>query len=116
MLLSTEGVPEERYGEEIHVAVRSDRTLADDGKRLSGDGRYTNVAKRFQRRGPERRYMSRLRPSGPWRIARKSYIYIRKLNFLGSLFWRGFGEILERFWREILETKSSKHNVFYDGF
>ena len=27
------------------------------------------------------------------------YIYIRKLNFLGSLFWRGFGEVLERFWR-----------------
>ena len=24
------------------------------------------------------------------------YIYIRKLNFLGSLFWRGFGEVLER--------------------
>ena len=25
------------------------------------------------------------------------YIYIRKLNFLGSLFWTNFGGILERF-------------------
>ena len=31
-------------------------------------------------------------------VAPKSYIYIyiRKLNFLESLFWRGFGEVLER--------------------
>ena len=54
----------------------------------------------------------------PESLARKSYIYIyiRKLNFLGSLFWRGFGEILERFWREILETKSSQIIVFSNAF
>ena len=69
-------IPEERFGEEIHVGVATDQRLADDGKRLSGDGRYANVAKRFQRRGPGRRYMSLFRPAEPWRIAPKSYIYI----------------------------------------
>ena len=33
ILLSTEGIPEERSGEEIHVGIPSGRTLADDGKR-----------------------------------------------------------------------------------
>ena len=36
------------------------------------------------------------------------YIYIRKLNFLGSLFWRGFGEVLER---DLGDQKLQKHCV-----
>ena len=68
------------------------------------------VAKRFQRRGPGRRYTSRFALILGWRIAPKSYIYIyiRKLNFLGSLFWRGFGEVLER---DFGEQKLQKHCV-----
>lgn len=42
-------------------------------------------------------------------------IYTHKLNFLGSLFWIGFGEVLERSWREILESKCCKNTVFYNG-
>ena len=56
---------------------------------------------------------------GGWRIAPKCYIYIyiyiQKLNFSDSLFWIGFGEVLERFWREILDSKSCKNIVFYNG-
>ena len=39
------------------------------------------LSEAFQRRGPERRYMSRSRPAGPWRIASKSYIYNRASRF-----------------------------------
>ena len=78
ILLTTEGIPEEEFEEEIHVAITLCNRLADCSQML--------------------------------------YIYIRKLNFLGSLFWRGFGEVLERFWREILESKSIKSTVFYKVF
>ena len=45
-----------------------------------------------------------------WRIPPICYIYIhiRKLNFLGSLFWRGFGEVLER---DLGDQKLQKHCV-----
>ena len=69
--------PEEGFGEEIHVAIVSGKTLADCSQII---------------------YI---------------YIYIYKLNFLGSLFWTYFGEVLERFWREILDNKRLGNRVFY---
>ena len=36
-------IPEERSGEEIHVVIRPDKRLADDGKRLLGDGRFVRA-------------------------------------------------------------------------
>ena len=37
--MTTEGIPEKRSGEEIHVAIPPDKRQADDGKRPPGDGR-----------------------------------------------------------------------------
>ena len=41
VILYENSIPEERYGEKIHVGVASDSRLADDGKRVLGDGRCT---------------------------------------------------------------------------
>ena len=64
----------------------------------------------------ERRWQSDFDPAQGWRIAPNAiYIYTQTQLFgIPNLecFWRGFGEVLER----ILETKSSKNIVFYNGF
>ena len=65
--------PEEGFGEEIHVAVASDKTLADCSQII--------------------------------------YIYIQTQLFgisILDLFWRGFGEVLER---DFGEQKLQKHCV-----
>ena len=93
------------------ISVPHARGSADDGKRLSGDGRYAYVSEAL----PEERSGEEIHVaifSGPT-LADCSqiiyiYIYIRKLNFLGSLFLRGFGEVLER---DLGDQKLQKHCV-----
>ena len=86
-------LPEERYGEEIDVASRPGWTLADDGKRLPGDGRYAVVYRRYSRgevrRGDRRRGSLLLDPGGL--LPNAIYIYTQTQLFRIS--------ILERFWR-----------------
>ena len=92
-------LPEERYGEEIDVAVRSGQTLADDGKRLPGDGRYAVVYRRYSRgevrRGDRRRGSLLLDPGGLLPNAIYIYIYTQTQLFripILERFWRGSGE------------------------
>ena len=116
IVLLSVATPEERSGEEIHVAVAPDTRLADDGKRLPGDGRCSLVRQFKQRKVKEGDNTQGFCPIRGWRIAPICYIYIRKLNFLGSLFWTYFGEVLERFWRGSGRWKSLKNHWFLQVF
>ena len=87
---------------------------ADDGKRLLGDGRYTNASEAF----PEEEFEEEIHVA----IATGStladcsqiihiYIYTESQLLRISIlerFWRGFGEVLER---DFGEQKLQKHCV-----
>ena len=97
-------LPEERFGEEIHVASRSDKTLADDGKHLLGEGRYTCENLIPEERSGEEIHVaipSCLEAGGLLQnhIYIYIYIYTKTQHFRISIlerFWRGFGEVPKR--------------------
>ena len=78
VLVMENSIPEERFGEEIHVGIRPDQRLADCSKII-----HISI-----------------------------YTHTQTQLFRISI----FGEVLERFWIEILETKSCKDIVFYNVF
>ena len=64
--------PEEGFGEEIHVGIASGTSLADDGKRLLGDGRYADENS-IPEESDERRYTSGSALVRGWRMTGSAF-------------------------------------------